>query len=355
MVAIEDIRRAPKVLLHDHLDGGLRPATLVELAEAIGCPGLPTTDPAALAAHIRAAASRGSLEAYLETFAHTTGVMQTAEAIERVAFECGEDLAADGVVQAEVRMAPELCTRAGLRLDDAIEAIAAGFARAQARHGIGLGLLVCGMRGGPHVRAAAEAALRWRGRGVVGFDIAGAEAPHPPTDHLDAFRLLQHAGVHVTIHAGESAGLDSIRRAAVDCNAERLGHGVRVVDDVTDGAAAQVGPFAAWVRDRQIPLEVCPTSNVHTAAAPSIAEHPFGLLHRLGFRVTVNTDNRLMSGVTLSGELAALDAAFDLGLAGLEALQVAAAESLFAPVDDRRRLVAEVIRPGFARLSEAVA
>jgi adenosine deaminase len=358
MVTTEQIRRAPKVLLHDHLDGGVRPETLVELADEGGYRGLPTTDPAALAEHIRRAASRGSLEAYLETFAHTTGVMQTAEGIERVAFECGADLAADGVVHAEVRMAPELCTRGRLGLDDAVEAMLAGFARARQAHGIALGLLLCGMRGGPHVRAAADTAVRWGERGVIGFDVAGAEAAHPPDAYLDAFRAVQHAGLHVTIHAGESAGLDSIRAAAVDCGAERLGHGVRLVDDITPATGtpgtrtdARVGRLAAWIRDRQVPLELCPTSNVHTAAAPSVDAHPFGLLRQLGFRVTVNTDNRLMSGVSLTSELAAVAAAFDLDLDDVEALQVAAAQSLFAPVAERRRLVAEVIRPGFAALA----
>jgi adenosine deaminase len=187
--------------------------------------------------------------------------------------------------------------------------------------------------------------------GSHGFDIAGPEAAYPPARHLEAFRLVRREGLHVTIHAGESAGLESIRDALVDCGAERLGHGVRIVDDVALDDAQRVGRLAAWVRDRQVPLELCPTSNVHTGAAASITAHPFGLLRRLGFRVTVNTDNRLMSGVTLSSELAELSAAFGLGLADLEALQGAAAESLFAPVGERRRLVGDVIRPGFAALA----
>ena len=248
-------------------------------------------------------------------------------------------------------MAPELCIRRGLGIDAAIEAMLAGFARARTAHGIDLGLLVCGMREGPHVHAAAEAALRWRDRGVVGFDIAGPEAGFPPARHLEAFRLVRRDGLHVTIHAGESAGLESIRDALVDCGAERLGHGVRIVDDIAPGDAPRVGRLATWVRDRQVPLELCPTSNVHTGAAAAIAAHPFRLLRRLGFRVTVNTDNRLMSGVTLSSELAELSTAFGLELADLEALEVAAAESLFLPITERRRLVDDVIRPGFAALA----
>lgn len=351
MVPVERIRRLPKVLLHDHLDGGLRPATIVELADACGYDALPTRDPDALAARIRAQADSGSLVSYLEAFTHAVGVLQTPEALERVAAECGADLAADGVVRAEVRMAPELCTRRGLALDDVIEAVLAGFARARAAHGLRLGLIVCGMREGPHVRAAAEAAVRWRDHGVVGFDLAGPERAHPPEPHAEAFALARREGLGITVHAGESAGLDSIRGALEACGAQRLGHGVRITDDIDDGDPPRLGSLAAAVRDRGVPLEVCPTSNVHTAAAPSIADHPFGLLHRLGFRVTVNTDNRLMSAVTLSDELAALSEAFHLDLGALEAAQVAAAESLFAPAAERRSLVDDVVRPAFGALA----
>ncbi|HEY3262182.1 MAG TPA: adenosine deaminase, partial [Pseudonocardiaceae bacterium] len=305
------IRTAPKVLLHDHLDGGLRPSTVVELAEAAGH-RLPETDADELARWFRAVADSGSLERYLATFAHTVGVMQDRESLIRVAAECAEDLAADGVVYAEVRYAPELHTERGLRLEQVIEAVLEGFelgSRGGAtRPGIRIGCLLTAMRHAARSSEIAQLAVRYRDAGVVGFDIAGAEAGFPPTRHLDAFEYLRQQNAHFTIHAGEAFGLPSIWEALQWCGADRLGHGVRIVDDIKTAAdgTVQLGRLAAYVRDKRIPLEMCPSSNVQTGAAPSIAEHPIGLLARLRFRVTVNTDNRLMSGCTLSSELAAL-------------------------------------------------
>jgi len=357
----DTIRRAPKVLLHDHLDGGLRPATIVELAREVGYRGLPTTDPDELAAWIRRGADRKSLELYLETFAHTVGVMQTPEAIARVAAECVEDLAADGVVYAEVRHAPELSTAGGLSLDEVVEAILDGFRTgteraAAAGRPIIVRFLAVAMRQENRALEVAELALRHRDEGVVGFDIAGPEAGYPPGRFADAFRLLTHASFHLTLHAGEGYGLPSIREA-LELGAERLGHGVRIVDDIRldpDGSA-RLGRLAAYVRDRRIPLELCPTSNVHTGLVDSIADHPFDLLRRLRFRVTVNTDNRLMSGVSLTSELAALDAAFGLGLGEMEWLTLNAMKSAFLPFDERLRLIDEVIKPGYARLRRVAA
>ena len=361
MLSPDTIRRAPKVLLHDHLDGGLRPATIVELAREVGYRGLPTTDPDELAAWIRRGADRKSLELYLETFAHTVGVMQTPEAIARVAAECVEDLAADGVVYAEVRHAPELSTAGGLSLDEVVEAILDGFRTgteraAAAGRPIIVRFLAVAMRQENRALEVAELALRHRDEGVVGFDIAGPEAGYPPGRFADAFRLLTHASFHLTFHAGEGYGLPSIREA-LELGAERLGHGVRIVDDIRldpDGSA-RLGRLAAYVRDRRIPLELCPTSNVHTGLVDSIADHPFDLLRRLRFRVTVNTDNRLMSGVSLTSELAALDAAFGLGLGEMEWLTLNAMKSAFLPFDERLRLIDEVIKPGYARLRRVAA
>ena len=348
---------APKAMLHDHLDGGLRPATMIDLAREYGYAGLPSTDPEALAAHIRRGADRKSLELYLETFAHTVGVMQERDAITRVAAECAEDLAADGVVYAEVRMAPELCTERGLTLDEVQTAILEGYRIGEARaaeagHPIVMRSIVTAMRQAARSVEVAECAIRFRDEGVVGFDIAGPEAGYRPTRHLDAFDLVRRENFHITIHAGESFGLPSIWEALQFCGAERLGHGVRIVDDITvrDDGSVQLGRLAAFVRDRRVPLEMCPTSNVHTAAAPSIEEHPIDLLRRLRFRVTVNTDNRLMSGVTLSSEFAALDAAFGLGLGEMEWLTINALKSAFAPFDERLRLINEIVKPGYARL-----
>jgi adenosine deaminase len=360
-IPLETIRRAPKVLLHDHLDGGLRPRTIVELAAETRYAGLPTTDANELAAWIRRGADRKSLELYLETFAHTVGVMQTPAAITRVAAECAEDLATDGVVYAEVRYAPELSTAGGMTLDAVVEAALEGFEigadrAAAAGRPIVVRSLATAMRQHDRALEIAQLALLHRDEGVVGFDIAGPEAGYPPGRFADAFQLLVHASFHLTLHAGEGYGLPSIREA-LDLGAERLGHGVRIVDDIAvdEQGRARLGRLAAYVRDRRIPLELCPTSNVHTGLAASIADHPIDLLRRLRFRVTVNTDNRLMSDVTLSSEFAALDAAFGIGLGEMEWLTLNAMKSAFLPFDERLRLIDETIKPGYARLRREAA
>jgi adenosine deaminase len=357
VLALETIREAPKALLHDHLDGGLRPATIVDLAREFGYDGLPTTDADELARWMRRGADRKSLELYLETFAHTVGVLQERDAIIRVAAECAEDLAADGVAYAEVRYAPELSVERGLTLDEVVEANLEGFrlgeerARAAGRP-IVMKMLVTAMRQAARSLEIAQLAVRHRDGGVVGFDIAGPEAGYRPTRHLEAFDHVRHENFHITIHAGEAFGLPSIWEALQYCGAERLGHGVRVVDDIAvqpDGSVA-LGRLATFVRDRRVPLEMCPTSNVHTGAAASIEEHPFDLLRRLRFRVTVNTDNRLMSDTTLSEEFLALDRAFGIGLGEMEWLTINAMKSSFAPFDERLRIINEVVKPAYARL-----
>jgi len=363
MVPIETIRAAPKVLLHDHLDGGLRPATVIELARKIGYQRLPTTDSLELGRWFTRGADRKSLELYLDGFEHTVAVMQTPEGIERVAAECAEDLAADGVVYAEVRFAPELSTQGGLDLDAVMTAWLAGFrqgsaAAAAAGHAIEIRAIVTAMRQFARSVEIAELSVRHRDQGVVGFDIAGPEAGFPPSRHLDAFQLIHRANFHVTIHAGEAFGLPSIWEALQWCGAERLGHGVRIVDDIQAGADGQLtmGRLATYVRDRRVPLEMCPTSNVHTGAVASLGDHPIDLLRRLRFRVTVNTDNRLMSDVTLSSEFETLTRVFDFGLDEMQWLTLNAMKSSFAPFDQRLRLINGVIKPGYARLmAEAVA
>jgi adenosine deaminase len=357
MVAIshEVILKAPKALLHDHLDGGLRPATIIELAGAIGH-DLPETDPERLADWFVAAADSGSLERYLQTFAHTVAVMQTEEALHRVARECALDLAADGVVYAEVRFAPEQHLERGLDLDQVVEAVHAGFAtgcaEAAARgQQIRVGTLLTAMRHAARSQEIAELAVRFRDTGVVGFDIAGAEAGFPPTRHLDAFEYLQRENFHFTIHAGEAFGLPSIWQAIQWCGADRLGHGVRIVDDITGTSNEPVlGRLAAYVRDKRIPLELCPSSNVQTSAAPSIAEHPIGLLHDLRFRVTVNTDNRLMSGTSMSREMTLLSEAFGWAWSELQWLTINAMKSAFIPYDERLAIINEIIKPAYAKL-----
>jgi adenosine deaminase len=351
----DEIRRAPKALLHEHLDGGLRPATIVDLADACGHQ-LPTTDVADLTHWFETAAHSGSLERYLETFAHTVGVMQTPDALYRVARECALDLGQDGVVYAEVRFAPEQHLQRGLHLPEVVEAVLAGFeaGSVEAREGgtpIRVGTLLTAMRHAARSTEIAELAVRFRDVGVVGFDIAGAEAGYPPTRHLDAFEYLQRENFHFTIHAGEAFGLPSIWQAIQWCGADRLGHGVRIVDDISDkDDRPSLGRLSAYVRDKRIPLELCPSSNVQTGAASSIAQHPIGLLRRLHFRVTVNTDNRLMSGTSMSREMALLTEAFGYGWADLQWFTINAMKSSFIPFDERLVLINEVIKPAYAKL-----
>lgn len=354
----DQIRRAPKVLLHDHLDGGLRPGTIVELARECGYENLPETDADKLGIWFREAADSGSLERYLETFAHTCAVMQTRDALFRVAAECAEDLAEDGVVYAEIRYAPEQHLEGGLTLEEVVEAVNEGFREGERRarengHRIRVGALLTAMRHAARALEIAELANRYRDQGVAGFDIAGAEAGFPPTRHLDAFEYLKRENNHFTIHAGEAFGLPSIWQALQWCGADRLGHGVRIIDDIevdpVDGSV-KLGRLASYVRDKRIPLEMCPTSNLQTGAATSYAEHPFGLLRTLQFRVTVNTDNRLMSGTSMSLEFEHLIAAFGYTLDDMLWTTVNAMKSAFIPFDERLAMINDVIKPGYAEL-----
>jgi adenosine deaminase len=349
---LEQIRNAPKVVLHDHLDGGLRPATIVELAEAEQYADLPTRDAEELGAWMTRGANRSDLVLYLETFVHTVGVMQSRDALIRVARECAEDLADDGVVYAEVRFAPELHIEKGLTLDEVVEAVLEGFRQGSEGRDITVRVLCTAMRTAALSLQIAELAVRWRDEGVCGFDIAGAEAGYPPTRHLDAFQYVMRENFHITIHAGEAFGLPSIWEALQFCGSDRLGHGVRIIDDVVVDSNGEVklGRLANFVRDTRVPLEMCPTSNVHSGAAPSIEEHPIGLLSKLRFRVTVNTDNRLMSQITMSEEFNKLVDAFDWGWEEIRWATINGMKSAFLPFDQRLHLINEVIKPAYADL-----
>jgi adenosine deaminase len=351
-IPLETLRSAPKVLLHDHLDGGLRAATIVELARDLGYDGLPATDPAELARWFHASAASGSLPLYLRGFAHTIAVMQTAEAIERVAYECGEDLARDGVVYAEIRYAPVFHTRRGLNLEQVVEAVERGFERAEKAHRIVVRQIIAAMRDRTDSLEMAELAVSFRERGVVGFDIAGEEAGHPPKAHLEAFQLCRRENFSITIHAGEAFGPPSIWQALQYCGAHRIGHGVRLVEDmaIADGKVVKLGPLAQYIKDKRIPLELCPTSNVDTGAVPTLAEHPIRHFLAEHFRVTVNTDNRLMSDITLSEEFRRLSTAFGLDLGDVERLSINAMKSAFIDYDERMALIYGRIKPGYARL-----
>lgn len=352
-LTIDQIRELPKVALHDHLDGGLRASTVADIAAEIGHE-LPVSDPADLGQWFYDAADSGSLERYLETFDHTIAVMQTAANLRRVAAEFVEDQAADGVVYAEARWAPEQHLQQGLTLREAVEAVRDGLAEGMERartngHEIIARQLVTSMRHTAPTTEIAELAVAYRHDSVAGFDIAGAEAGFPPSRHLGAFEYLKRNNAYFTIHAGEAFGLPSIWEAVQICGAHRLGHGVRIVDDITvdESGTAQVGDLAAYVRNLRIPLEMCPSSNLQTGAAASIAEHPIGLLAKLLFRVTVSCDNRLMSGTTLSREFALLSDAFGYGTAEIGWFTLNAAKSAFLPFDQRFRLIEDVIKPAF--------
>jgi adenosine deaminase len=352
------VRRAPKVLLHDHLDGGLRPETILEIAAEVGHP-LPAGSPDALAAWFVESCDSGSLPRYLETFDHTVAVMQRATDLRRVARECVEDLASDGVIYAEIRYAPEQHLQQGLSLQEVVDAVREGFeegaeSAAAAGTPIVARQLLTAMRHQARSMEIAQLTIANRERGVVGFDIAGAEAGYPPTRHLDAFEYLQRENAHFTIHAGEAFGTPSIWQAIQWCGADRLGHGVRIIDDITVDHAGrpQLGRLAAYVRDKRIPLEMCPTSNLQTGAAASIAEHPIGLLKELAFRVTINTDNRLMSGTSMSREMQRLVDAFGYSAAELRWFTVNAMKSAFLPFDERLDLINGVIKPAYAALGE---
>jgi len=354
MLTRDQIRALPKVALHEHLDGALRPATMLELAADIGYQ-LPASVPEQLDRWFVDAADSGSLVRYLETFAHTVAVMQTADQLRRVAREFVEDSAADGVVYIEARWAPEQHLAQGLTPHAAVLAVRDGLAEGMAAaaadgRAIVARQILTSLRHGEPTTQMARLAIELRDEGVAGFDLAGAEDGFPPSRFREACETIRRANGRLTIHAGEAYGPDSIWEALQLCGAHRIEHGVRIVEDIADApdGTARLGTLAAYVRDLAVPLEVCPSSNLQTGIAATVAEHPFGRLADLGFNVTVSCDNRLMSGTTLSREFALLSEAFGYGVADLRRFTVAAAEASFQSYDERRALLADVIEPGFA-------
>ncbi len=344
------IRSLPKVELHDHLDGGLRPSTIIDLAPESGLI-LPTRDPEELGAWFHRGAERKSLPLYLEGFSATCAVMQTEAALERIARETIEDLAADGVVYAEIRFAPILHTERGLDLERVVSSVLRGLEAGRIATGTRYGVIVCALRNMDAKLSleAAELAVAFRDRGVVGFDIAGDESGHPPKRHLDAFQYIRNKNFNITIHAGEAFGPESIWQAIQICGAQRIGHGTRLIEDMDSNGKAKPGSLAAFVRDRRIPLECCLSSNVQTGAATSIEEHPFRVFYRNSFRTAICTDNRLMSGTSLSREFELAARAFGLQLADIEKLTINAMKSAFIGYDDRVEIIYGSIKPGYAR------
>jgi adenosine deaminase len=346
------LQSLPKVLLHEHLDGVLRPQTVIDLAKEEKYPDLPTSDPVALADWFHQGANKGSLAKYLEGFAHTIAVMQTEDALERVAYEQVEDLNQDGVVYFETRFAPVFHTRKGLTHQQVVSAVLKGLERGRRTFGVSSGLIICAMRNMDVSLEMAELAVDFRERGVVGFDLAGEEGGYPPKKHVEAFHYIQRQNFNITIHAGEGYGKESIWQAIQYCGAHRIGHGTRLIDDIAiaDGKAVKLGDLAQYVLDKRIPLEICLISNVHTGATPSLAEHPFKILYQEKFRVTLNTDNRLMSDTTMTKEFEAAAITFGLSLDDFEKITVNAMKSAFLPYDQRCRFIYTVIKPGYAQI-----
>jgi adenosine deaminase len=351
------LKKLPKVLLHEHLDGVLRPQTVIDLAADIGYSELPTTDAQRLAQWFHQGANQGSLAKYLEGFKHTIAVMQTEEALERVAYEEAQDLAGDGVVYFETRFAPLFHTQKGLTHQQVVAAVLKGLARGRLDFGVQSGLIICAMRNMNVSLEMAELAVDFRERGVVGFDLAGEEGGYPPKKHVDAFHYIQRENFNITIHAGEGFGKESIWQAIQYCGAHRIGHGTRLIDDiaVADGKAVKLGDLAQYVLDKRIPLEICLLSNVHTGATPSLEQHPFKILYQKKFRVTLNTDNRLMSHTSMTQEFDAAAETFGLTIDDFEKITINAMKSAFLPYDQRCDLIYKTLKPGYAKAREALA
>ena len=348
------LKALPKVLLHDHLDGGLRPKTVIELAKECGYDQLPTTDPDELNEWFQRGAKRGSLPLYLEAFAHTCAVMQTEEALERVAYEMMEDMKNDGVVYVETRFAPVFHTEKGLHWDEIVNAVLKGLERGREDFGVEFGLIICAMRNMTLSQEMAELAIDFRERGVVGFDLAGEEGGYPPKKHVDAFHYIQRENFNITIHAGEAFGKESIWQAIQWCGAHRIGHATRLIEDITladddPTHIVNMGYLSQYVLDKRIPLEICLTSNVDTGAVKSIEEHPFGVFFRYKFRVTLNTDDRLMSNTTMTKEFKLANEVFKLSLEDLEKITINSMKSAFIPYKKRIDLIYNVIKPGYKK------
>jgi len=355
MTVEEAIKSLPKVLLHDHLDGGLRPQTIIDLANEQGYKKLPHQDADKLAKWFHQGISAGSLVEFLKGFEHTCGVMQTMEALERVAYEMMEDMKSDGVCYVETRFAPVFHTEKGLYLDDTVRAVLTGLNRGKKDFGVGYGLILCGMRNMKDTLEVAELAVNFRYEGVVGFDLAGEEGGYPPKKHIDAFQSIQRANFNITIHAGEAFGKESIWQAIQWCGAHRIGHATHLKDDLSldkDGNVIAFGELAQYVLDKRIPLEICLLSNLHTGAVDKIENHPFGTLFKEKFRVTINTDDRLMSNTTLSNEFLIAIEHFNLNLDDIEKITLNSMKSAFIQYSERLDYIYKTIKPGYQKIRE---
>ncbi len=349
------IQELPKVLLHDHLDGGLRPSTIIELAEEQNYTKLPTKDPAELAEWFHRGANKGNLVEYLQGFEHTCALMQSKKSIERIAYEMMEDMHKDNIVYVETRFAPILHLEQGLHYDDVVGAVLKGLEKGKKKFGVEFGLILCGMRNMKTSLEIAELAVNYRSKGVVGFDLAGEEGGYPPKDHIEAFHFIQRENFNITIHAGEAFGKESIWQAIQFCGAHRIGHATRLIEDVVFDKAGNVvslGDLAQYVLDKRLPLEICLLSNVHTGAVDSIDKHPFGVFYKKKFRVFLNTDDRLMSDTTLTKEYTTATEVFGISLDDIERLNINAMKSAFIPYEERLKIIYNVIKPGYQKVRE---
>jgi len=349
------IRLAPKVMLHDHLDGGLRPQTIIDLAKDIKYDKLPSLDAAELADWFHQGANKGNLVEYLMGFEHTTAVMQTKDALKRVAYEMMGDMKNDGVCYIETRFAPVFHTARGLHHDEIVEAVLEGLEKGKEDFNVGYGLILCGMRNMENTLEIAELAVNFRKQGVVGFDLAGEEGGYPPKRHIDAFQFIQKANFNITVHAGEAFGKESIWQAIQWCGAHRIGHGTRILEDLVvdkEGNVLGFGELAQFILDKRIPIEICLLSNVHTGAIDKIENHPFGKLYKNKFRVTINTDDRLMSDTTLTKEFVTANEVFGLNLDDVEKLTINAMKSAFIPYNERLHYIYSIIKPGYQKIRE---
>jgi adenosine deaminase len=349
------IRSAPKVLLHDHLDGGLRPQTVIELANELKYNKLPTKDAGELGNWFHQGANKGNLVEYLQGFEHTCAVMQTKEALSRVAYEMMEDMKNDGVCYVETRFAPVFSTSKGLYHEDVVNAVLEGLEKGKNDFGVGYGLILCGMRNMKNTLEIAELAVDFRNQGVVGFDLAGEEGGYPPKKHIEAFQFIQRANFNITIHAGEAFGKESIWQAIQWCGAHRIGHATHLKEDFTfdkDGNVVAFGDLAQYVLDKRIPLEICLLSNVHTGAVDKIENHPFGILFKEKFRVTINTDDRLMSDTTMTKEFLTAIEYFNLNLEDIEKITINSMKSAFIPYKERLHFIYNIIKPGYQAIKD---
>ncbi len=355
MTTEQIIKSVPKVLLHDHLDGGLRPQSIIELAKDLKYSKLPTKDPDELGAWFHRGANKGNLVEYLQGFEHTCAVMQTKEALQRVAYEMMEDMKNDGVCYIETRFAPVFHTTKGLYHEDVVTAVLEGLDKGKKDFGVGYGLILCGMRNMKNTLEIAELAVNFRNQGVVGFDLAGEEGGYPPKKHIEAFQFIQRANFNITIHAGEAFGKESIWQAIQWCGAHRIGHATHLLEDISldkDGNVVNFGDLAQYVLDKRIPLEICLLSNVHTGAVDKIENHPFGILFKEKFRVTINTDDRLMSNTNMTKEFMTAIQNFNLTLDDVEKITINSMKSAFNPYKERLHFIYNVIKPGFQAMKD---